>query len=65
MPTQQFDINALRAIVQRVGLSLPDDRLAPLIPAVIAAQVAGDAITALLTPDRGLPPFQPPERADD
>jgi len=65
MPTQQFDNNALRAIIQRAGLSLPDERLELLTPAVLAAQAAGDAITVLLTPDRGLPAFQPPEPADD
>jgi hypothetical protein len=65
MPTQQFDNNALRAIIQRAGLSLPDERLAPLIPAVLAAQAAGDAVAVLLTPDRGPPAFQPPEPSDD
>ena len=62
--SDSLDPQSVRALLARAGLSLPDDRLERLAPAIEAARETGRALAAIEMGYRGLPPFHPPEPPD-
>ena len=62
---QQITREDARSLLSRVGLSLSDERLDLLAPAIQVARAAAAALAALDMGYRGPAPFRAPPPADD